>query len=156
MVQILISLLLALHPYFVSMTEIKFNASEKKLELSIRIFTDDLEKTLSKSCNCKMDLIHIKDSKEYQMIMQEYLNRHLILNSNQLKIKYTVIGYEKEEESIWIYAESDQIVEPTQLIVQNTLLHDYTDKQINLVRFISKEKDKTKQLKFPEKLADFP
>ena len=37
-----------IHPFFVSMTDINYNDNNKSLEISVRIFTDDLENTLRK------------------------------------------------------------------------------------------------------------
>ena len=40
-----------LHAFHTSLTEIQYNAKEKSLEISIRMFTDDLEAALTKANN---------------------------------------------------------------------------------------------------------
>ena len=37
-----------LHPFYVSVIEIDHNAKDATAEISVRVFTDDLEKTLQK------------------------------------------------------------------------------------------------------------
>src|SRR5690242_16715797 len=44
------------HPFHISTTEINHNATDKSLEISCRIFTDDFETCLSKIYHTKADL----------------------------------------------------------------------------------------------------
>ena len=39
----------AVHPFYVSVTEINQNAAEKSLEISCKFFADDFEQTLEKA-----------------------------------------------------------------------------------------------------------
>ena len=50
-----------LHPFFVSVTEINHNARDKMLEISCKTFTDDLEKSIEKTANVKLNLFNVKD-----------------------------------------------------------------------------------------------
>jgi hypothetical protein len=43
----LTSLLAVLHPFFVSVIDITHNPKERSIEMSVRIFNEDLEKTLA-------------------------------------------------------------------------------------------------------------
>ncbi len=45
-----------LHPLYVSVIEIDHNAKDKTVEISVRIFTDDLEATLRKYTTARVDL----------------------------------------------------------------------------------------------------
>ena len=51
-----------MHPYYISMTEIEHDKTNNTLEISVRIFTDDLEKTIRKTYTGKVDLLN-KDEK---------------------------------------------------------------------------------------------
>jgi hypothetical protein len=53
MVNILVQWLMAgilslVHPFYISMVEINHNAKDATVEISVRIFTEDFEKTLQK------------------------------------------------------------------------------------------------------------
>ena len=37
-----------LHPFFVGVTEVQHNAKDKTLEVSVKLFAEDLEKTLDR------------------------------------------------------------------------------------------------------------
>ena len=46
-----------IHPFFVSVIEIQHNPKEASAEISVRVFTDDLEKTLQAYSKEKIDLV---------------------------------------------------------------------------------------------------
>jgi hypothetical protein len=70
-----------IHPLFVSVTEINHNAKEKTLEISCKVFTDDLEKAIEKSANIKLDLFNIKDKAAAEKAVTEYVKKHLLLKA---------------------------------------------------------------------------
>ncbi len=122
------------HPFYLSVTDIKYNEKNKSLEISCKMFTGDLEDALKKIGNNTIDLIHPKDKKEIDKILYEYINKRLIININgKLKIlKY--IGYEKEDDVIWAYMEIEKCEKPKQLNINNSLLYDFLKEQINIVQ----------------------
>ena len=46
------------HPFFISMTEIEQDKTNNTLEISVRIFTDDFEKTIRQTYTGKVDLMN--------------------------------------------------------------------------------------------------
>ena len=144
-----------LHPFFVSMTEIVYRPKEKQLEVSVRIFTDDLEKALAKECGCKVDLSDPVKHAQMEPILNQYLTKVLKIKVNGTPIKPIWLGFEKEEESIWSYLEVKSIGGVQTLDVENRILHQTQPKQTNLVRFQKEGKDQTRQLMFPESQISF-
>ena len=152
---VLFSLFSFAHPFFVSMTELIYNQKEKSLEISVRIFTDDLEKELANDCHCKVDLIQKEKHGEMEPILQKYLNKSLKISPNGKPSTFRFVGFEKEEESIWSYLEINNINEINTLQVENKMLHNTQKKQSNLIRLKNKDFDKTVQLSYPESSARF-
>jgi hypothetical protein len=152
---VLFSLFSFAHPFFVSMTELIYNQKEKSLEISVRIFTDDLEKELANDCHCKVDLIQKEKHDEMEAILQKYLNKTLKISPNGKPSTFRFVGFEKEEESIWSYLEINNINEINTLQVENKILHNTQKKQSNLIRLKNKDFDKTVQLSYPESSARF-
>jgi hypothetical protein len=70
------------HPFFISMTDINYNAGNKELEVSVRIFTDDFEKNLRKNCNCKVELIKPADKNAMNSLVNSYVLKHLQITVN--------------------------------------------------------------------------
>lgn len=141
----------ALHPYYVSMTEIHHRPAEAKLEIAVRIFTDDLEQAVRADCRCKVDL-SAPPSEATGNVLTAYIRKHLHLKATgsptDQALNYQ--GYEKEEESTWVYLESPAPKTLLGLQVRNDLLYERHKAQINLVRVVFGGKDKTQQVRYPE------
>jgi hypothetical protein len=51
-----------MHPFFISVIEINHNAKEATVEISVRVFTEDFEKTLQKRTTTRLDIIKPPDN----------------------------------------------------------------------------------------------
>jgi molybdenum cofactor biosynthesis enzyme len=68
------------HPFYISMVEINHNANDKTVEISVRVFTEDFEKTLQKKTTTRLDII-----KPQTMLFST--NRSAIISQTKIKIK---------------------------------------------------------------------
>jgi hypothetical protein len=137
------------HPFYLSMTELAYNETQQSLEISVRIFSDDLERALRKQCNCNVDLLNIENQSVNTVHLQQYINSHLQIKSQGKLVKLEWVGFEHEQESTWIYLEAKHIAKGNKLLIYNDLLYEILDAQVNLVRFKTKEIDRTWQLVKP-------
>lgn len=103
-VALLCTVLAAMHPYYIGVTELKFDQKSKTMDLSCKLFIDDLQNAILKSSEQKTNLTHRTE-----------LNKTLINNYLQSKIKVTVgkqplslkfMGWDIEEEGIWCFFEA--------------------------------------------------
>ena len=147
--------MLGFHPFFVSMTELRHRPAEKKLEISVRVFTDDLEKDLAKECQCKTDLLDPGKHPQMEVILKKYLDKVLKIKANGQTLKPTWVGFEQEEESTWSYLEVENMPGIQSLVVENEILFFTQPKQVNLVRFKTDNKDQTRQLRYPQNTVTF-
>jgi hypothetical protein len=138
------------------MTEIEWKPNEKKLEIAVRIFSDDLEKGLAAHCNCRANLGDPGKSEQMDKLIQSYLTEHLQFSENQKQLRYQYLGREKEDESTWSYLEADASGFTGKLHVKNTILLSVQEKQTNLIRFRKPGYDQTIQLQNPESSHQFP
>ena len=53
---LLVGIVAAMHPFFVSVVELNHNLKDKSLETSVRIFSEDFETTLKQFGHTKVDL----------------------------------------------------------------------------------------------------
>lgn len=121
------------HPYFVSTTEINYNLPGKTIEITCRMFTDNLEDALSKSSGKTIDLLHPSDRKAVEQLMKKYINDHLKLKTNGAVYEMEIVGYEKEEDAVWTYLEIKKDINPKKIEIENSLLYELLPKQINMV-----------------------
>src|SRR5688500_7869508 len=69
----------ARHPLYISVTEMNYNATDKNLEISCKIFADDFEKTLASVNNTKVDLSAPADKAVADKMVSAYVKSHLQL-----------------------------------------------------------------------------
>ena len=122
-----------LHPFFISLTEVRYNAGSKKMELAQKIFWDDLEVALSKEAGVTVDFLKPKDKAKLESQVKAYLLKHTQVWVNGKLVPLTYVGYEVEEDAAWFYLESTATNLPKTVEVQNTLLLRDFDGQQNIV-----------------------
>jgi len=144
-----------IHPFFVSMTDINYNNKEKELEISVRIFTDDLENTIHKYHSEKIDILHPPDIKQMNGFVNDYIEKHLQLQVNGSPVKMSFLGYEEQSESIWSYFEVKNISNVQSLNITYSLLHDYNANQVNMIHVKANDKEYSTKLDYPNTSASF-
>ena len=122
-----------LHPFFISLTEVRYNAGSKKMELAQKIFWDDLEVALSKEAGVTVDFLKPKDKAKLESQVKAYLLKHTQVWVNGKLVPLTYVGYEVEDDAAWFYLESTATNLPKTVEVQNTLLLRDFDGQQNIV-----------------------
>jgi hypothetical protein len=138
---ILYSILIALpmqlaawvHPMHVSVTEIEMNDKEKRLEVMMRVFVDDLEVTLRR--NFKQPELDVLEPKGQSLdeLMQSYLKPRfqVSLDGKAQVIKY--LGHERDHEAFIFYIEVEKVKKWKSIQVQNSIITEIYDDQSNLV-----------------------
>lgn len=129
------------HDYHVSVTQMQYNNASHSFEVSIRVFTDDMEKALSQS-HSKQRFV-LKDNDQNDRFVEEYIRKSFVLTDSQKKnapIKY--IGKEQEADATWIYLEIpfQGTLNGSRLL--NVTLMEVFDDQVNMtnVKYSSEKK----------------
>ena len=140
-----------LHPFFVSVIDVRHNAKDQTLELSVKAFTDDLEQTLRQNFpNSKPNLMGSGDGKLEDSLINRYVVSKLKLTVNDKPVTLRYIGHERVEESVWSYFEVQHIPALKSLQVQTTLMYEYKKEQINIIHAQSGDDQKSYRLSQPE------
>jgi hypothetical protein len=142
------------HPYYVSVTEIKQNA-KGNLELSSRIFTDNLEKALKQSYGKAIDLVHPENKKLCDSLIENYLGNHFAVWVDEAPVELDYLGYEKDEDAVLIYMESKPVKKPGVVKVKNKLLYEAYHDQINMMHVTIGSSRKSTKISAPETAAYF-
>lgn len=118
----------------------RYNSKGKTFEISLRVFTDDLEKTLSANNQNKKFVIENTDKND--PFIEQYVRKHFVVTTpkNQ-KLIYQYVGKEKEGDATWIYLEMPVNESIKGSKIQNSMLMDSFDDQTNIVNiFVNNEK----------------
>lgn len=141
---------IAPHPLYVSVTDIRHNAVEKTLEVSVKIFTDDFEKTLAAFYQKKVDLSAPVNREEADKMVSDYIRKHLLLQPDGKTVTMEFVGFEKEKDVIWSYFQVNNVATPPKKFgIKNNLLYETYDTQINLIHVTAGTNRKSTRLDNP-------
>jgi len=92
----------ALHPFHVGLVELNIHGPQ--LDMAIRVFTDDLEWALSKHLNQSIDLGQ-SDSTIHDWLRAAMIHQQIKLIADTHRMTLDYVGFEREDDSIWLYWE---------------------------------------------------
>lgn len=123
-----------LHPIHVSICEIEYDKNNKALEMTLRIFIDDLEKEIRLNRNePELDITNLPDGHNLDDILKEYLNRNFQVGVNDKDEEYTYLGHEIEGDAIFCYMEIPKVKRLKSIEVYYAVLTQLYEDQTNLV-----------------------
>ncbi len=143
------------HPFYVSVTEINHNATDKTLEISCKMFAEDIEQSLEKNYKMQLDISSDKDKAAFDKYIPDYFRKHLNLVVEGKPVKLTYIGYEKEKESLFCYFQVDNIAALKKLDISNDILYDFNEAEINIMHVIVNGKRQSYKVSYPDKQVSF-
>ena len=123
-----------MHEFYVSLTEIRYNAQNESFEVSMRIFPDDLDRALLERTSIHTQLASELEHKEADSLLMVYLLEEftMVVNGEELTLNY--LGKEPESNAIWCYLESSKIAAPESITVRNTILTELFPDQVNIIQ----------------------
>jgi hypothetical protein len=145
----------AVHPVYISVTEINHNAAEKTLEISCKFFTDDFEEVLSKKSKTAVSITKPKNKAELDRVIAGYIYENLALKADDRPARFTYLGFETEEDVTYCYLQVDNMDALKKMEATNTLLHDLNNNQINIMHAIVGGKRISTKLDYPKSEAVF-
>ncbi len=145
----------AVHPIFVSVTEIEHNTKDKTLEISCKIFTDDFERTLRQAYNTHVDLLKPKDKNAMNKLVADYVQKHLQIKPDDKATNLQFLGYEQDEDGIISFYQVNNIVTVKKIEVVNNILFEYKKEQMGIVHVIVNSKRQSAKLLNPVDKASF-
>jgi hypothetical protein len=125
-----------LHPFFVSVTELNFNPKNNNLEISCKMFVDDLQNALKQNYKRPVDLANEKQESENNKIINDYLTKHFSIIADAKAIGLKFVGFEIESEAVYCYFEASNITAPKKVVITNKILHDYKQEQVNIMHVV--------------------
>ncbi|GAB3201866.1 hypothetical protein ABID22_001337 [Pontibacter aydingkolensis] len=143
------------HDFHTSITDIKYNPRTQALEVSLKVFTDDLEDAVSKFSKSK--ITYNSKSAEQQKQIYAYLQTRLSFELTKGKpLTYTLLGSEAETDAVWMYVEVPvKNAKLAQLYVKNAVLTELFSDQMNVVNLNYKGKTESALLQRGEEQKRF-
>lgn len=141
------SLLLWVHPIHISVTEINYNEKSKSLQITSRIFVDELELGIrAQRKEPELDILTPKNGLTTEQLVKNYMAAHFKIKIDGKVAKLNFLGYEKEDISIISYIEIENIKKLKTIEVFNDVITEIHDDQSNLVHVTYKAPVKSARL----------
>ena len=135
-----------IHPFHVSVCDVDFNEEAKSIQLSQRIFLDDLEQTLNEKYRVNL-VIDDELSKVYRdSLIKVYLFESLQVSIDGKEKKGIYIGNEIEDEAMWCYIEFKGIKKFKSLKIKSSVLIETFEDQANIIHFTYGDYEKSIKL----------
>ena len=141
------------HPYYIGVTEIRYESKKKIMQVSCRLFMDDVQEVMYKTYHQKVDFS--RRTEQNEKLLQKYVLNHLQITVNNQAIPLIWQGYEVEEEAIWCYMEREKLEDYQMVKVHNSLLFDFFESQIHFIHCYKNEERKSYKITNTEKTAFF-
>lgn len=153
---VLFSAYLFFHAFHVSVTDIEHDAESKAIQISHRIFLDDLETSLKKYHKLeRVDTYKPQNLEKLDSLIAIYLKDKVLFEINGEAKPFRYLGSELEGDARWCYYEIENVEAVDEAIVTNTALMETFDDQQNIVHFKSKGKLKSYKLDKDTKFKAF-
>lgn len=123
-----------LHPFHVSVMDAEYNAERQTLQVSHRLFLDDLEVGLKDFHGLDyIDTTEPEDPKRLDSLIASYLKAKVFFVVDDQDKSFQYIGSELEGDARWCYYELNSIENLKSIAITNVALMDVFEDQQNIV-----------------------
>lgn len=139
--------LLWLHPIHVSVTEVEYSEKNKSLQITSRIFIDDLETSIRTQLKQEgLDILEPKNGMTVDQLVSGYLKEHIKIKIDGKPAKVNYLAHEVEDLAIICYLEVEGVKKMKSLEVTNDIIMETHEDQSNLVHVTYKGPVKSARL----------
>ncbi|WP_394975034.1 DUF6702 family protein [uncultured Croceitalea sp.] len=133
------------HKFYVSVTNINYSEKTDALQITSRIFIDDLDTLMKERYNIDTALGTKEESSLADDYIQKYLKAKFVLELNDEIVTYNYIGKKYDNDVVILYLEVPDIGFSglNSISIQNEVLIDLYEEQKNLVHIKWKGKKKS-------------
>ncbi len=122
------------HPVHVSNTDVDLARDGRTLEITVRIFTDDLEEAITPSGQAVTARFGTAPAPVLDSLLRRYLRDRLRITLDQAPAAApTLLGHDRAEDATQVFLELPASAHPTRIRVLQRVLLDRYDDQTNLV-----------------------
>jgi hypothetical protein len=121
------------HKYYTSLAQVEYNAESRSVEVSLRVFADDLELALSRRAGRPVRLERTEGADQLALA---YLREKFVLKNRAGEAKaLKMVGMEVQREAAWLYFEVEMQEGLGGASLRDHVLFDLFDEQVNVVDF---------------------
>jgi hypothetical protein len=138
---------LGVHPIHISVTEIEYDEREKELEITIRIFTDDLEAAIRAHRNDpELELLNLPGETRLDDLAKPYLLQQINIELDGKDQKLNYLGHEQDGDTHVFFIQVQPVKKWKTITVENRVIQEMYDDQSNIVHVTVREKTRSMRL----------
>jgi len=122
-----------LHDYYVSSTEVVFTEDKQQLQVTTRVFIEDLEAYFNSQTEDKIQLQPDLEPAKIDSLVHIFFKNNFNLFFNKKEVAINYIGRQYKEDQILIFAEAAEVSPPSSFEIHNTILIPFRMGQQNIV-----------------------
>jgi len=123
-----------MHKYYISLTKIDYKKESNSVQITLRIFIDDIQETINSTYDKKLELGLPSESKEIDTLINNYIIPKLKVKINNVDKTYTYLGKEYEDEVVFVYLEIENIEVINSIEIINNILMERFPNQKNIIK----------------------
>ncbi|WP_298506435.1 DUF6702 family protein [uncultured Maribacter sp.] len=133
------------HKYYISVTNITYSQKDKAIQVTSRVFIDDINAVLEERYGVKAEFGSENESVIANEYLEKYFKTKFILRINGEDIKYNFLGKKYEDDLMVCYLEVTNVKEEelNTIEIQNEVLIDMYNDQQNIIHFKIKGQKKS-------------
>ena len=133
------------HKFYVSVTNVGYSEKNDALQITSRVFIDDLDQLLKERYDIDAKLSTDAESELSDEYLEKYLRAKFSVEINEKTRPYKLIGRKYDNDVCVFYLEIEEIDLPAikSIQIENQLLTDMFDEQQNVLHFKINEKKKS-------------
>lgn len=123
-----------IHKFYIAIYQVNFVAEKKRIEITSRIFVDDLNAALERRFKVKTHIGEDSETQEDRLKMNQYLLEHFKIKVNGIAKSIVFISKEMENNVVVGYYKINEISSIKSLSVENTSLMEIYSDQQNIIQ----------------------
>lgn len=123
----------AFHKFYMGVFQINYAAEKKMIQITSRVFIDDLNKAIEKKYNKKTFVGTDRETEADVILLKKYLSENFSLKINGQEKPITFLSKEVEADDVLIcYSRIKEVDKFKTLEISNSLLIDWNSEQQNI------------------------
>ncbi len=121
------------HPFYVSVCQIDYNSDTNSLEITLKLFTDDLESVLAKNDAEELHLGSEKEAESADSLISAYIAEKLTIAVEGKQQSWEYLGKETDIEVTWCYLEISDVPAFRKLEIDSRIFLAKFETQQNII-----------------------
>lgn len=123
------------HRFYVAIYQIDFVPQKKRVEITTRIFMDDLNDAVTKAYKKSTNIGTEKETPEDVVLLKKYLAENFKLSINGKPKAYSYLSSDVESNVVICYLSIKDVAKISSIDIENSILTEVHSEQQNIIQF---------------------